>query len=75
MIAPLAIGTKVRVLQAPDLDGQPATLSAPTTIAEVQYITAEGEFSKTPTSLFQYLLDADEPYADIAFAPDYIEAI
>lgn len=72
MGAPLSPGTAVRVL-AP-WSGSETEPSAVTTIARVQFINDVGEIVDEPRADFQYLLDGDEPFADTAFRPEYIEA-
>lgn len=72
MAAPFAIGTPVRVL-AP-WSGDEENPSEVTTIAAVQYVTPGGEIVDEPQPEWQYLLDGDEPFADTAFRPEYIEA-
>jgi hypothetical protein len=76
---PLAVGTKVRVVIAPALDGEPEEHSEPTTIAAVQwYDFNTGEIYEDPndihpaTRAYQYLLDAAEPMPDTAVLPEYV---
>lgn len=70
MPAPLAPGTLVRVL-AP-WSGHETDPSEPTTIAAVQYVTPDGEITDEVQAEWQYLLDGDEPFADMAFRADYL---
>lgn len=71
MPGPLPLGTRVRVL-AP-WSGYESDPSEATTIAAVQYVTAEGEVVDEPQPDWQYVLDGDEPFADTAFRPEYLE--
>lgn len=69
---PLAIGTSVRVLAPWSGSDEP---SEPTTIAAVQYLTDDGEGTDEPSENWQYTLDGDEPFADCAFLPEYVEPV
>lgn len=69
---PLEIGSRVRVL--PPWSGEDEA-SAETTIEAVQYIAPSGEIVDEPQERWQYLLDGEEPFASMAFLPEYIEAV
>lgn len=71
MAGPLAIGARVRVL--PPWSGDEDASSEPTTIAEVQFVTLDGEITAEVQADWQYLLDGDEPFANMAFRPEYLE--
>ena len=75
MATPLPIGTQVRIIQPPALDGEEPSLSAVTIVAAIQWVTPEGEIVEEAQDEFQYLLDAEEPYPDIAVRPEHIKAV
>lgn len=72
---PLAIGTRVVVISAPAQDGDPPQRSEPTTISAIQWVNAAGEITEEPQAEWQYVLDQEEPFPDIAVRPEYVEPI
>lgn len=70
---PFPVGTEVRV--KPPFSGLEDGLSEITTVAAIQWITAAGEIVYTPQQDWQYLLDAEEPFPDIAMRPEYVEKV
>lgn len=75
MVKPLAVGTRVRVKEAPALDSDRPGLSEVTTIVAIQYVTPEGEIVEEPQEDFQYLLDAEEPHPDVAVRHEYVKRV
>jgi hypothetical protein len=68
---PFPVGTQVRV--KPPFSGVEDGLSDITSLVAVQWVTPLGEIVDTPQQDWQYLLDADEPFPDIAVRPEYVE--
>lgn len=75
MAEPLAVGTRVVVINAPAIDGDAPQRSEPTVITAIQWITDDGEITDEPQDRWQYLLDAEDPYPDTAVLPQYVEPI
>ncbi len=70
--APLPPGTRVRVL--PPFSGGEG-LSEETAIAAVQWVAPDGTITDEQQDDFQYLLDAEEPFPDVAMRPEYVEEV